>query len=137
MSNEFLNNLSEKDINDLNDVGRSIVNELKKSDSRKALSVAKYFIDMDKAVQNSFSITRKNGINFFVIGNTSYRGVKVDNAKYLATSMFESGFENINVYKREVGPKILTPYRDSKGRFSSNSNHRQVYNYEYVLVGFK
>lgn len=126
-----------KDFSGINEVGQEIVEDLKKDSKRKALSVGKYFIDMKKAVKKSYAITNNKGMNIFVIGNTAYKGVKVDNAKYLTLTMLEEGFRQLEIYKRKVGSKILTPYRDKKGRFSSDPTDRKVYNYEFIVVGKK
>ncbi|MEX2478668.1 MAG: DNA methyltransferase [Gracilimonas sp.] len=127
----------ENDFSNLNSIGRDIVSELKIKAKNKAKSVGKYFADMKTAVEKTYSITRKGGMNIFVIGNTSYKGVKVDNAKYLVEVMDEIGFKNIKVKKRKISSKILTPYRDEKGRFSNDSSDRKVYNYEFVITGRK
>lgn len=127
----------ENDFCNLNSSGRAIVSELKIKAKNKANSVGKYFVDMKSAVEKTYSITRKGGMNIFVIGNTSYKGVKVDNAKYLVEVMYRIGFTNIEVKKRKISSKILTPYRDEKGRFSNDSSDRKVYNYEFVIIGKK
>lgn len=100
-------------------------------------SALKYFIDMKKTINKSFSIVNPGGIAIFVIGNTSYKGVYVDNAKYLAKCMIQTGFQRVDVFKRKISSKILTPYRDKTGKFSSNKKHRKVYGYEFVVTGRK
>ena len=73
----------------------------------------------------------------FVIGNTQYKGVKVDNAEHLETSMRRAGFQAVCSIPRKVSLKIMTPYRDEQGRFTRDSSQRQVYAEEFVLIGRK
>jgi hypothetical protein len=51
--------------------------------------------------------------------------------------MILAGFEEIEVTKRKISKKILTPYRDNKGKFTSNKNSRKVYTEEFIIIGAK
>ena len=52
-------------------------------------------------------------------------------------SLSDSGFTEILVTKRKISKKILTPYRDEKGRFTASSSGRKVYSEEFIIVGRK
>jgi methylase of polypeptide subunit release factors len=129
--------ISQDKIDTLNDIGKGIFNRLIKVDKSKAYSVAKYFIDLEKAIEKSYELLRNNGMAFFVIGNTSYKKIKIDNVKYMVSCLIAENFENIEILKRKISSKILTPYRNEKGRFSNNSNHRKVYQYEFIVTARK
>ena len=73
----------------------------------------------------------------FVIGNTRYRGAKIDNVKYLAECMKRSGFHDVKRIKRKISLKIMTPYRDAKGRFTRDATKRKVYDEEFIVAGRK
>jgi len=126
-----------EDIKELNKTGEKIVFKLYNYDKRKAKSAAKYFIDIQKSVCKAFDILNKKSLAFFVIGNTEYKSVRIDNAKHLVESMILVGFEDIEVIKRKISKKILTPYRDNKGKFTSNKNSRKVYAEEFIIIGAK
>ena len=51
--------------------------------------------------------------------------------------MLMSGFSDIEISKRKISKKILTPYRDTRGRFTTDSNSRKVYSEEFILIGRK
>lgn len=119
----------------LNRVGKNIVCALKNVDKSKARVVEKYYYDMQKVTDVCRSALTKNGMLVVVIGNTEYKGVHINNVKHLAKSMQNSGFSKIYVTKRKITGKILTPYRDEFGRFSSNANKRKVYSEEFIVVG--
>lgn len=118
----------------LNRIGVETYRSLLKKDFSKAKSVAKYFLDLEMTVKQSKRILKKNSLAVFVIGDTKYKGVDVSNSSFLIKSLFENGFKDVWVYKRKITSKNLTPYRDSKGRFSSCSRKRHVYSHEYIIV---
>jgi hypothetical protein len=126
--------LSTNKLNTLNEVGKIIYSRLSKVDKRKAVSVAKYFLDVDTALQKSYDILKPGGLLFFVMGNTTYKGVKIDNVKYLINCILNRSFADIEIRKRKISSKILTPYRDKKGKFSKSSRGRKVYQYEYIIT---
>ena len=126
-----------KDIKLLNKTGGEIVFKLYNRDKRKAKSAAKYFVDMQKSIGKAYKMLNDNGIALFVIGNTEYKSVKINNAKHLVESMINTGFKKIEITKRKISNKILTPYRDKKGKFTTNKNSRKVYAEEFILVGRK
>jgi hypothetical protein len=104
-------------------------------DMGKARSVAKYFLDMQAVAEKTYKILNTNGMIMFVIGNTEYKGVKINNAKHLVHALREAGYQNISVSKRKISKKILTPYRDKKGKFTTNKDGRKVYSEEFILTG--
>ena len=108
---------------------------LLREDRRKARSVARYFLDMDKAVARCRRMLNDGGMAVFVIGNTQYKGVRIDNAQHLADCMARAGFRNVEAVPRKVSWKIMTPYRDARGRFTRDSTQRTVYGEEFVVVG--
>ncbi|SET15767.1 DNA methyltransferase [Anaerobranca gottschalkii] len=119
----------------LNCVGQEIVRDLRNVDKSKARAVAKYYFDMQRITNVCKSALTINGMLVMVIGNTEYKGVYIDNVKHLVKSMQNSGFSKIYVAKRKITRKILTPYRDKFGRFSSNDNQRKVYSEEFIVIG--
>jgi len=76
-----------------------------------------------------------NGMAVFVIGNTKYHGITIDNHKYLEQCMESAGFRDIEAHPRRVSLKIMTPYRDARGRFTRDSAERKVYAEEFVVTG--
>lgn len=121
----------------LNKTGSFIVEALYQKSKGKAKSAAKYFIDIQETASKTYSILRKNGLALFVIGNTEIKGVRVDNAKHLTESLLNVGFSDLKVTKRKISKKILTPYRDDKGKFTTDSKSRKVYSEEFIIIGKK
>ncbi|WKN43390.1 DNA methyltransferase [Tunicatimonas pelagia] len=130
-------NISNHNIKSLNKTGRHICNSMSTIDNKKALTIAKYFIDLEGTVSKCYKIMSKKSVSIFVIGNTSYKKVKIDNANYLIECMQDNGFKNVEIYKRKVQSKILTPYRNEQGKFTSNPDKKDVFSFEFVVSGMK
>ncbi len=103
----------------------------------KAYSVARYFLDIDKAVVKCRRMLNESGMALFVIGNTQYRNVKIDNVGHLENCMDRAGFCSVKTIPRRVSLKTMTPYRDDQGRFTRDSTQRKVYSEEFVVIGRK
>ena len=106
-------------LNNLNHTGRDIVYKLYAIDKSKCRSVSQYYIDMQNAVKKVYELIRPGGATLFVIGNTEYKGVKIDNARHLLEALIDEGFEDVEVERRKISNKILTPYRDEIGKFTT------------------
>lgn len=128
------------DFMDLNTTASKVVRGLHQTSSvcnSKTKSVARYYVDMQKAVGNCYNMLAENGIACFVIGDTEYKNIKIENAKHLVETLLDVNFRYVNVAKRIISNKTLTPYRDEAGRFSSDERKRKVYHEEYVIIAHK
>ncbi len=126
-----------REIKRLNKVGSQVVFSLFDRDKSIARDTAKYFLDMQAVANRCFHFLKPSALALFIIGNTEYKGVRIDNATHLAESLLASGFSRVRVAKRRMSGKILTPYRDSIGQFSGKSTGRHVYAEEFVLIANK
>ncbi len=121
----------------LNSVGKQIVSEL--VDSQKATaqvrSVARYYVDIQNAIKKCAQMLVNGGMVFFVVGDTEYKGTKIKNSEHLVQSLIDMGFSDIKAAKRRISNKLLTPYRDELGRFSSDKSNRTIYHEEYIISG--
>lgn len=73
----------------------------------------------------------------FVVGDTEYKGIKICNSKHLIEALLSSGFSSVRVSKRKISKKILTPYRDEYGKFTTDKHKRKIYHEEFVIIGEK
>lgn len=129
--------LPESDTEKLCGTGRKTYDDLVQVDKHKAVSVARYFLDMEKTATKCQNILNSNGMAVFIIGNTQYKGTKIDNAKHMTECMKKSGFQDIEINRRKISSKTMTPYRDSIGRFTKDATKRKVYSQEFVVMGRK
>ena len=114
-----------------------IVYKLYAVNRSKCRSVSQYYIDMQNAVKKAFQMIKPGGGALFVIGNTEYKGVKIDNARHLLEALIEEGFTEVEVERRKISNKILTPYRDSVGKFTTDKNSRKIYSEEFIIFAKK
>jgi methylase of polypeptide subunit release factors len=119
----------------LNNVGFQIVFSLFNQDPLAARAVANYYLDMQLVARRCHEFLSEKGIGVFVIGNTEYSGVHIDNASHLAEAMFNAGFSRVRVTKRRISNKMHTPFREDDGKFSQSSTSKTVYSEEFILIG--
>lgn len=124
-------------VKNLNIIGQSIVFKLYSVDKSKSRSVCQYYIDMQNAVKKVHQMIRPGGGAYFVIGNTEYKNIKVDNARHLLVALIKEGFENVAIERRKISNKILTPYRDAVGKFTTDKNSRKIYSEEFIIFAQK
>lgn len=121
----------------LNSVGKRIVTELLTTQraTAKVRSVARYYVDIQQAIQKCSQMLCNGGMALFVVGDTEYKGVKINNSEHLIQSLIDEGFTDIKAAKRRISNKLLTPYRDERGRFSSDKSSRTIYHEEFIISG--
>jgi methylase of polypeptide subunit release factors len=120
----------------LNDVGTQVVFSLFNHDPRLSRAVARYYLDMQKIAEQCRRLLRPRGLAAFVIGNTTYRGVRIDNASHLAEALLRAGFSRLVAVRRQLANKAHTPFRDPSGRLSRTPVIDHVYADEFVLVAY-
>ena len=92
---------------------------------------------MQDAVEKCSQMLNENGMVFFVVGDTEYKGVKIQNSKHLIEAMESNGYRDIKIAKRTISKGICVPYRDEKGKFSTDKSKRKVYHEEFIISGRK
>ena len=117
----------------LNQSGLSVVMQMYSIDKKQAKAIAQYYVNMQAVVKKICDVVKKGGACLFVIGNTEYKSVKIDNARHLAESLLNEGFCNVTIKRRRILNKILTPYRDKNGKFSSDKTSRKIYSEEFLI----
>ena len=122
----------------INDAGEKIIKQLSKVITpAKLKSIARYYMDMESATQKCYKNLNRNGMIFFVVGDTEYKGVKIENSKHLVKALQENGFTDIKIARRKISNKLLTPYRDENGKFTSDKTKRTIYHEEFLISGRK
>ena len=103
----------------------------------QGVAISRYYAQMDQVIHVCSKLLKPKGICVFVIGDTEYKGVRVENAKSLAESLVRNGLVVQEISKRKIANKFLPSHRDENGKFSSNKNDRQIYSQEYIVIGRK
>lgn len=125
------------EVDELNIIGQSIIKKLQDNGkiTSKVRSVARYYLDMQHVVERCGNMLNEGGMAFFVVGDTEYKGIKIMNSEHLIQSLIDSGFSDIKLAKRRISNKLLTPYRDKSGKFSSDKTQRTIYHEELIISG--
>lgn len=121
-------------------LGQQIINDLLAVDKRTAKEVTNYFNDMQSVSAEMYRVLKKGGHACLVIGDTTFKGVKIKSAGVFAELLELEGFEIIEVIKRSIPYKLMPTIRDKKsGRFTKleNQNSKLVYPDEYILIAQK
>lgn len=121
----------------LNSVGKEILTELMSTHKATAQirSIARYYTDMQRVINKCANMLNDGGMVFLVVGDTEYKGVQIKNSEHLIECLRQSGFTDIKAAKRRISNKLLTPYRDKNGRFSSDKSNRTIYHEEFIISG--
>ena len=85
-------------------------------------------------------VLKKGGHVCLVIGNTTFKNVKVKSAEVFAEILADLDFEMVEIIKRSIPYKLIPTIRDKKtGKFSKmeNKNSKLVYPEEYILIAKK
>lgn len=119
------------------ELGQATIDKLEKKDLRTAKEVANYFRDMAKVSDEMFRILKSKGKAFIVIGNTTFKDVKIQSAEIISELLEKSGFEIQEVIKRSIPFKLIPTIRDKfTGKFTTldNKNSKKVYPEEYIII---
>lgn len=121
-------------------LGQEIVNELLIVDNRTAKEVANYFRDMEAVGVEMHRVLKKDGHACLVIGDTTFKGVKIKSAEVFSETLQNLGFEMVDVIKRSIPHKLMPTIRDKQtGKFTKleSINSKLVYPEEYILIAKK
>lgn len=121
-------------------LAKEIIDKLLEKDKRTAKEVANYFKDMQVVAKEMHRILKKGGHVCLVIGNTTFKNVKIKSAEVFADILTDLGFERVETIKRSIPHKLIPTIRDKKtGKFSKmeNENSKLVYPEEYILIAKK
>ena len=124
----------------VNMTASSIVNALRinKCTKSKIGSVVRYYRDIENTVNRCWNMLNNKGMIVFVIGDSMFRGVKLENSRHLLESMIKIGFDDIKISRRRISKGICVPYRNESGRFTKkNSCKNEVYHEEFIVSGRK
>ena len=124
-----------EDLSCKSSLGKITIKQLVEKDIRTAKEVANYFRDMGKVSDEMYRILKDDGRIFIVIGNTTFKNVKIRSAEIFSELLEVSG-----VIKRSIPFKLIPTIRDkTTGKFTTldNKNSKQIYPEEYIVIAKK
>src|SRR5690606_7688325 len=124
----------------ISDLANQTIKKISEKHLRTAKEMSNYFSDMAAVSNEMFRILKVGGKAFIVIGNTTYKNVKIKSAEIFVEMLVSSGFEIDEVIKRSIPHKLIPTIRDNvSGKFTtlSNKNSKEVYPEEYIIIAKK
>lgn len=123
-------------------IGDEIVEQLKNKDLRAAKEVANYVTDMDNVIVEMKRILKPGGHVCIVIGNTTFKDVRIASAEIITELLLENDFtiKEEDTIKRAIPHKLIPTIRDKRtGRFAKldSKNSKRVYPDEYIIIATK
>ncbi len=121
-------------------IAQAAIDDLKDIHLRTAKEVANYFNDMYDVANEMHRVLKNGGKTFVVIGNTTFKNVKIQSAEIFAELLELIGFTIENVIKRSIPNKLIPTIRDKHtGKFTTldNKNSKEVYPEEYIIIARK
>ncbi|WP_179345006.1 DNA methyltransferase [Winogradskyella ursingii] len=121
-------------------IAQRSIDDLKDKHLRTAKEVANYFNDMYEVSNEMYRILKDGGKTFVVIGNTTFKNVKIQSAEIFAELLVISGFKIEDVIKRSIPNKLIPTIRDKdSGKFTTkaNKNSKEIYPEEYIIIAKK
>lgn len=118
-------------------LGQEIVDKLSLKDKKKAREVANYFNDIYEVGKEMFRIIKPGRHVCIVIGNTTFKDVKIKSAEVFFETLLDVGFTEEKVIKRSIPNKLIPAIRDkTSGKLTTmdNKNSKLVYPEEYILI---
>ena len=122
----------------LNTTGTNIIAELKEKGAQpsRIKAIARYYSDIEKAIEKCSNMIEKDGMAIFIIGDSELKGVKLFNSKHLVECMLKQGFSDIKIGKRTIEKSMCVPFRNAEGRFTKrDASNNEIYHEEYVISG--
>ncbi len=121
-------------------IASEIIEKLSKKDLRLAGEVANYFSDMNLVAQEMYRILAPGGVACLVVGNTTFRNIKVKSAEAFAEILRLNRFSYLQVIKRKITSKQIPTIRNKvDGRFTklNTENSKKVYPSEFIIIARK
>ncbi|NHQ72784.1 DNA methyltransferase, partial [Elizabethkingia miricola] len=104
----------------VSDLANQTVKKISEKHLRTAKEMSNYFSDMAAVSNEMFRILKLGGKAFIVIGNTTYKNVKINSAEIFVEMLESSGFEIDEVIKRSIPHKLIPTIRDNvSGKFTT------------------
>lgn len=126
LRNESLSSHLNKNLNHYQEhpLLKESLSQIKNTWSKKIpLMISGYFYDMEKIIENSFSILKKGGYCVIIVGNSAYSGHIIKTDEILSKIAIEKGFSEIEIH---IARKLRASSQQAKLFSNGNSLRESV-----------
>ena len=93
----------------------SLVDEIYNRDKKYAYITAKFFLDMEKNIQNVYEVLKKGGHYIILIGNNNVSGVQVNSNEIITKIGENNGFKLSNFFAYKIRNRYMRFPRKGRG----------------------
>lgn len=113
------------------DILAETVIQIKKKSPKRAIEVCNFYIDLQKAIEKISSKTKKDGYQFWIVGNRTVSNILIETDKIIAEIAKQHGLSHILTEARKIQNKrmpFLNSPHNEKGSTSKTMTN------EYIVV---
>lgn len=105
--------------------------QIKKKSPKRAIEVCNFYIDLQKAIEKISSKTKKDGYQFWIVGNRTVSNILIETDKIIVEIAKQHGLSHILTEARKIQNKrmpFLNSPHNEKGSTSKTMTN------EYIVV---
>ena len=109
----------------------SAIKKIEQRDSKRALEVSSFYIDLEKSIKEVSQAITSKGFSIYVVGNRTVKNINLATDQFIAEQFEKNGFRHILTYERTISSKAM-PSQNSPTNISGkkvNTMHK-----EYIIV---
>ena len=109
----------------------SSIKKIDKVDSKRALEVFSFYMDLEKSIKEVSQAITPKGFSIYVVGNRTVKNITLPTDQFIAEQFEKNNFKHILTYKRLISSKVM-PIQNSP----TNVVGKKVptMNAEYIIV---
>lgn len=107
------------------------IQEIKKSDEKRAREVSSFYVDLHASIANVAKIIKKNGHACYVVGNRKVKGITLPTDIAVKDFFSNYGFEYVNTFIRSI-PNKRMPSKNSPSNATGVLDNTMTQ--EYIVV---
>ena len=88
------------------------INKISDADTKRALEVSAFYVDLEKSIENVAQSMKKNGTAIYVVGNRRVKDTQLLTDQFVAEKFEENGFKHVMTFERALTSKAM-PLRNS------------------------
>ncbi len=85
----------------------SSIEKINKVDSKRALEVSSFYMDLEKSIGEVSQSINNQGFAIYVVGNRTVKNVTLPTDQFIAEQFEKNGFRHILTYERAISSKVM------------------------------
>ena len=85
----------------------SFIREIDKVDSKRALEVSSFYLDLDNSIREVSQSIEHNGFSIYVVGNRTVKKITLPTDQFIVEQFEKNGLRHILTYERSISSKVM------------------------------